>query len=106
MPRPAESLPAPGRGRIGLETINAVNVEIAVVIGTTHIPIHHLLKMGRGAVIELDATEDSLVDILANDIPIAKGQVVMRGDRISINVTEVLPRSPAYRPREVVSLMG
>ncbi|MFO1183902.1 MAG: FliM/FliN family flagellar motor switch protein [Bauldia sp.] len=88
-----------------MDTISSVSVEIAVVIGTSLIPIHQLLKMGRGAVIELDATEDSLVDILANNIPIAKGQVVMRGDRISINVTEVLPRSPTYRPREPVSLL-
>ena len=69
-------------------------------------PIHQLLRMGRGAVIELDATEDAPVEILANNVPIARGQVVLRGERISINVIEVLQRSPTFRPRELISLLG
>jgi len=75
------------------------------VLGTTQIPIHQLLRMGRGAVIELDAREQDDVQILANDIPVATGQVVLRGDRIGITITEVLFRAPGYRPRDNVRLL-
>ncbi len=82
-----------------------IGVDISVVLGTTRIPIHQLLRMGRGAVIELDARESDDVQILANDIPVATGQVVLRGDRIGITITEVLFRSPGYRPRDNVRLL-
>lgn len=79
-----------------------IGVDISVVLGTTRVPIHQVLRMGRGAVIELDAKESDDVQILANDIPVATGQVILRGDRIGITITEVLFRSPNYRPRESV----
>ena len=40
-----------------------------------------------------------------NDIPVATGQVVLRGDRIGITITEVLFRAPGYRPRDNVRLL-
>jgi len=79
-----------------------IGVDISVVLGTTRVPIHQVLRMGRGAVIELDARESDDVQILANDIPVATGQVILRGDRIGITITEVLFRSPNYRPRDSV----
>lgn len=53
-------------------------------------PIHQLLKMGRGAVIELDGKEDQPVTILANGRPIARGEIVISGDHIAVSVTELL----------------
>jgi len=82
-----------------------IGVDISVVLGTTQVPIHQLLRMGRGAVIELEARESDDVQILANDIPVATGQVVLRGDRIGITITEVLFRAPGYRPRDNVRLL-
>ena len=79
-----------------------ISIEISVQLGTTLVPIHQLLRMGRGAVIELDATENDEVQILANNVPVATGQVVLRGDRIGISITEVLFRSQTARPRENV----
>jgi flagellar motor switch protein FliN len=67
-------------------------MDIAVVLGRSHVPIHVLLRMGRGAVIELEATENDTVEILANDMPIARGQIVVTGTRISVEITEVLRR--------------
>ncbi len=54
-------------------------------------PINQLLRMGRGAVIELEATDDDEVEVLANNIPIATGQVVVQGDRIAVSITRKLP---------------
>jgi flagellar motor switch protein FliN len=62
-------------------TIDNVQVDIAVVLGTTSMPIHQVLRLGRGAIIELDATEDDAVQILAANLPVAKGTVVVNGNR-------------------------
>jgi flagellar motor switch protein FliN/FliY len=79
-----------------------IGIEISVLLGTTMVPIHQLLRMGRGAVIELDAREIDDVHILANNVPVARGQVVLKGDRIGIAITEVLFRSPTSRPKDSV----
>jgi flagellar motor switch protein FliN/FliY len=72
--------------------LETVSLDISVVLGTTIMPIHQMLRMARGAIIELDATEDDEVQILANDMPIARGQVVINGNRIGVQITEMLPR--------------
>jgi flagellar motor switch protein FliN/FliY len=87
-------------------TISKVEVEISVVLGTTQMPIHQLLRMGRGAVIELDAIGDDQVEVVANDVPIARGQVILKDDRITISITEVLPRSESFRARETARLVA
>ena len=70
-----------------------LKVDLTVVLGRTRIPLHMLLRMGRGAVIELDASDSDLVEILANDHPIARGQIVVTGDRISVEVTELIRKA-------------
>ena len=71
--------------------INGVKVEISVVLGSSTIPMHQLLRMGRGAVIELDSHQDDAVTILANDKPVAKGEIQIHGDKIGVCVVELLP---------------
>ncbi|BBF93025.1 hypothetical protein BLTE_17100 [Blastochloris tepida] len=73
--------------------IDTVQLDISVVLGTTVMPIHQMLRMGRGAIIELDATEDDEVTILANNLPVAKGAVVINGNRIAVNITRLLSRA-------------
>jgi flagellar motor switch protein FliN/FliY len=70
--------------------ISSVKVEISVVLGSSTIPMHQLLRMGRGAVIELDAKQDDPVLILANDRPVAKGEIIIHGDKIGVSITELL----------------
>jgi len=72
--------------------IDNVSLDIAVVLGATDMPVHQVLRLGRGAIIELDATENDEVKILANNFPIAKGTVVVQGNRIAIEVKSLLPR--------------
>jgi len=78
-------------------TLDKVSLRISVVLGTTSMPIHQVLRLGRGAIIELDTSEGDAVKILANDIPVAKGAVVVNGNRIAVEVTDLLPRSPELR---------
>jgi len=73
-------------------TFDKVDIDIAVVLGTTSMPIHQVLRLGRGAIIELDAAEDDAVNVLANDLPVAKGTVVVNGNRIAVEIGELLPR--------------
>jgi flagellar motor switch protein FliN/FliY len=74
--------------------LDDVAVDISVVLGNTSMPIHQVLRLGRGAVIELDASEDDDVHILANNLPVARGIVVVSGNRIAVEVKQLLPRSP------------
>ena len=80
-----------------MATIEKVALDIAVVLGTTSMPVHQVLRLGRGAIIELDASEDDDVQILANNLPVAKGNVVVSGNRIAVEVKEMLPRASDQR---------
>ncbi len=80
-----------------MATLDKVSLDIAVVLGTTAMPIHQVLRLGRGAIIELDAGEDDEVHLLANNCPVAKGTVVVSGNRIAVEVKELLPRLPDVR---------
>jgi flagellar motor switch protein FliN/FliY len=70
--------------------IESVKVEISVVLGRSIIPMHQLLRMGRGAVIELVSKQDDPVLILANDKPVARGEILIDGDRIAVSITDLL----------------
>jgi flagellar motor switch protein FliN/FliY len=71
-----------------MNSINSVPIELTVVLGRANMPVHQLLKMGRGAVIELEATDNDEVQILANNTLIATGQVIVQGDRIAVSITQ------------------
>ncbi len=70
--------------------VDGVKVEISVVLGRSVIPMHQLLRMGRGAVIELDSHQDDPVTILANDRAVATGEIQIQGDKIAVSVVELL----------------
>ncbi|GJE02416.1 FliM/FliN family flagellar motor switch protein [Methylobacterium isbiliense] len=80
-----------------MAVLEDLKVDLTVVLGRTRMPIHMLLRMGRGAVIELDATDSDMVEILANDHPIARGQIVVTGNRISVEVTELIRKTEVVR---------
>ena len=70
-----------------MSQVNAVTVDIAVVLGRSNLPMQQLLRMGRGAVIPLDAGVNEEVWILANNHPVARGEIQIQDDRITIAVT-------------------
>lgn len=73
------------------DAINNVDVEIAVVLGQSNLRVHQLLKLGRGAVVELEQRTSDPVEIYANDVLIAKGEVVVTaGDKIGVTLTELV----------------
>jgi len=70
--------------------VEGVILEISVVIGRTTMPIHQLLKMGRGAVIELEASVDDDVWIYANNRLIARGEILVNGENVAVHITETV----------------
>lgn len=71
-----------------VRAFNNVSVEISVILGNAKMPINQLLKMGRGAVIELDSTVDDQVYVFANNRVIAKGDVMVSGENVAVTITE------------------
>ena len=78
-----------------MPTLENVSIDIAVVLGRSSMPIHQVLRLGRGAIIELDASEEDEVSILANNLPVARGTVIVSGNKIAVEVKQLLPRTPA-----------
>ena len=75
-----------------MSTLDNIEVDITVELGATTMPIHHLLRMGRGAVIELDAREHDPLRIYANNTLIAKGEVNVEEGQLRVFVTEKIFR--------------
>ncbi len=80
-----------------MATLDKVSVDLMVVLGTTTMPIHQVLRLSRGAIIELDATEQDEVKVLANNLPIASGAVVVNRNRIAVEVKQMLPKAAGHR---------
>ena len=80
-----------------MASIDDVSCDIPVVLGSTAMPVHQLLRMGRGAIIELDTTEDDEVIVLANNMPVARGVVTVNAGRIAVSVNHLIPKSQTRR---------
>ena len=70
--------------------VEGVKVEISVVLGKAKLPMQQLLRMGRGAVIELEAKQSEQVWILANNKLIARGEIMLQGEKIGVSITDMM----------------
>ena len=82
-----------GRRVLSMNTLDKIEVDIVVELGSAKMPIHHLLRMGRGAVIELDATETDPLRIYANHTLVAHGEVKVDNGQLSVTVTDKVLRA-------------
>jgi flagellar motor switch protein FliN/FliY len=73
-----------------LEAVYDIPVQVSAVIGRASIPVNQLLKLGRGAVVELDRSVGEPIDIYVNNRLVARGEVVVVEDRIGVTMTEIL----------------
>ena len=73
-----------------LEAVFDVPVNVSAVLGKTHMEISDLLKLGRGAVVELDRKVGEAIDIYVNDRLVARGEVVVVDDRLGVTMTEIV----------------
>tara|TARA_B100001057_G_C22254619_1_gene720833 strand:+ start:35 stop:385 length:351 start_codon:yes stop_codon:yes gene_type:complete len=73
-----------------LRVLENVEVQMTVEVGNTEIKIRDLLRLNEGAVIELDRLAGDPLDILVNGTMIAKGEIVMVGERFGVRFTEIV----------------
>ncbi len=71
-----------------MRAIDKIEVELSVVLGRTSMPISQLLRLGRGAVIMLDDADNEEVEIVANNSCFGTGQVVVRDQKVCVEITE------------------
>jgi flagellar motor switch protein FliN/FliY len=70
-----------------------IPVEVTAVLGTAELQISQILKLGRGAVVELDRVVGEPIEIHANNQLIARGEVVVIEDRLGVQMTEIIKRT-------------
>jgi flagellar motor switch protein FliN len=71
-----------------MSTLEQIEVDITVELGSAIMPVHHLLRMGRGAIIELDSGEQDPLRVYANNTLIARGEVTVDDGRLSVQIIE------------------
>ena len=77
-------------GTENLRVLENIDVALTVEVGGAEIKIKELLRLGEGSVVELDRLAGDPLDILANGTMIAKGEVVMVGERYGVRFTEIV----------------
>ena len=79
-----------GASAENLRVLENIEVQLAVEVGNTEIKIRDLLRLNEGSVIELDRLAGDPLDILVNGTMIAKGEIVMVGERFGVRFTEIV----------------
>jgi len=73
-----------------LEAVFDVPVKVSAVLGKTNLSVNHLLKLGPGAVVELDRKVGEAIDIYINNRLVARGEVVLIDEKLGITMTEII----------------
>lgn len=81
--------PAPGNAK-ELEAVYDIPVQVSAVLGKATMQVSQLLKLGRGAVVELDRKVGEAIDIYVNNRLVARGEVVVVEDRLGVTMTEII----------------
>ena len=73
-----------------VEALLDVEVEITAILGTTNMPISQILKLGRGAVVQLNRSVGEDIEVHANNRLVAKAEVIVVDDRLGVTMTEII----------------
>ena len=82
------------RGSDDLGAVHDIPVQLSAVLGKATMPVSQLLRLGRGAVVELDRKVGESMDILVNNRLVARGEVVILDDRLGVTMTEIIKTEP------------
>jgi flagellar motor switch protein FliN/FliY len=77
-------------GARDLEAVYDIPVRVSAVLGTATMQVNQLLKLGRGAVVELDRKVGEAIDIYVNNRLVARGEVVVVQDKLGVTMTEII----------------
>lgn len=78
-----------------LEPVYDVPVTVQAVLGKAHLEVSQLLKLGPGAIVELDRKVGEAIDIYVNDRLVARGEVVLVEDHLGVTMTEIIKSNNA-----------
>jgi flagellar motor switch protein FliN len=81
---------SPSRAAADLEAVFDVPVKVSAVLGRARMEVGELLKLGPGAVLELDRKVGEAIDIYVNNRLVARGEVVLVEDKLGITMTEII----------------
>jgi flagellar motor switch protein FliN len=73
-----------------LEAVYDIPVQVSAVLGKSRMQVSNLMKLGRGAVVELDRKVGEAIDIYVNNRLVARGEVVVVDERLGITMTEII----------------
>lgn len=73
-----------------IDAIYDIPVQISAVLGKSTMQVSQLLKLGRGAVVELDRKVGESIDIYVNNRLVARGEVIVMEDRLGVTMTEIV----------------
>jgi flagellar motor switch protein FliN/FliY len=86
---PMDSEPA-GKTAADLEAMFDVPVQVSAVLGRARMDVGQLLKLGPGAVLELDRKVGEAIDIYVNNRLVARGEVVLVEEKLGVTMTEII----------------
>jgi flagellar motor switch protein FliN len=86
----ATELDAQNRTAADLEAVFDVPVKVSAVLGRAQMDVGDLLKLGPGAVLELDRKVGEAIDIYVNNRLVARGEVVLVEDKLGVTMTEII----------------
>lgn len=73
-----------------LEAVYNIPVKVSAILGKTHMRVSQLMKLNKGAIIELDRKVGEAIDIYVNNNLVARGEVVVVDDKLGITMTEII----------------
>ena len=85
--------PSPNPAVPGQSAVYEVQVEVSAVLGTAMMPISQILKLGRGAVVELNRKVGEPIELRANEALVGWGEIVVVDDKLGVTMTEVIKKT-------------
>ena len=89
-PKPEIIIPELPESPQDLEVVYDVPVQVSAVLGKATMQVNQLLRLGRGAVVELDRKVGEAIDIYVNNRLVARGEVVVVEERLGVTMTEII----------------
>ena len=87
------------QGGSNLESLMHIPLEVSVELGRIKLPLHSVVRIGRGTILQMGKEADSLVEIMANGSIFARGEVVRANGKLGIRITDIV--TPAERIRSL-----
>jgi len=76
-----------------MSVLEAIPVELSIVLGSTQLPVYQILEMSRGAMIPLDCGQDDPTLVYVNDELVARGRILVEDERMSLEITDIIQKA-------------